>query len=68
MSTSHQLQCKGRLPFVRASRSLFVDEKVRCCTFFLVGFEEDLGSELVFWFDADHSHEQSSLSVLLRSF
>ena len=42
--------------------------KWRCCTFFLDGFEEDLGSELVFWFDADHFHEQSALPVLLRSY
>ena len=34
-----------------------------CCTFFLVGFEEDLRSEFVFWFDADHFHEQSALPV-----
>ena len=41
--------------------------KWRCCTFFLVGSEGDLGPELVFWFDADRFHEQSALPVLLRS-
>ena len=34
--------------------------------FCFVGFEEDSGSELVFWFDTGHVHDRTPLPVLLR--
>ena len=33
------------------------------CQFSLVGFEEDFGSELVFWFDTGYAHHHSLLPV-----